>query len=63
MKSPIALVFEIGYTIAIPAVGMTLLGHWLDGLWETEPWLTLAGLLLSLPVAAVAVWRKMKPLL
>lgn len=61
MKSPLGIVFEIGYTIATPAVLMTFGGHWLDDKFGTAPWLTLSGLLLSLPLAAFAVWRKLKP--
>ena len=63
MKRPVTAVFEIGYTIAIPAVVMTFGGRWLDGYFGTGPWLLLAGLLLSMPISALAVWKKIKPLM
>jgi len=63
MKSPVGLVLEIGYTIAIPAVVFAFGGRWLDRTYGTEPWFTIAGVLLSLPVGGYAVWRKLKPFL
>ncbi len=37
----------MGLELAVAVVGMALLGHWLDGLWETAPWLMIVGLVLG----------------
>ncbi len=63
MRSAAFLVFEIGYTIAIPAVIFVFGGHWLDVRFDTQPIFTLSGLLISLPVSSYAVWRKLRPYL
>jgi len=63
MKVPIFFVFELGYTIAIPAVVFTVLGHFADKAFETAPIFTLIGVLGSIPIAAYAVYRKLKPFL
>lgn len=43
----VAVVQTIGDTtwrMFVPTVGFTLLGVWLDGLWNTKPWLMIAGI-------------------
>ena len=44
----------------LPSVGMTLLGVWLDGKFETTPWLLFAGVVLGLFIAVVAVRLQLK---
>lgn len=63
MQSPYYALIGIGFSIAIPAVVFTLGGRWLDSMYGTEPWFTIIGLFVSIPVAAMAVWRKIKPLM
>ena len=63
MKSPYSVVFELGYTIAIPVVVFAFTGRWLDGIFGTTPLLTAAGVLISMPVTGYLVYRKLKPFL
>ena len=63
MKSPYALALELGYNIAIPIVVLLLAGRLADNYFDTSPWLLIAGLLLSLPVVGLTVYRKVKPFL
>lgn len=37
----------VGFQLAAMVVGGLLLGHWLDGKFGTDPWLTLAGLVIG----------------
>lgn len=37
----------LGTQLALTAVAGLFLGHYLDGKWATDPWLTLLGLLLG----------------
>ncbi len=49
---------ELGYLIAIPLVAFALGGRLLDKQFGTSPFLFLAGLLFSLVITSVAVYRK-----
>lgn len=46
----------------VPSVGLTLMGLWLDGIWQTMPWLMLAGAVIGLLVAVFAVKMQLKKL-
>lgn len=37
----------IGIQLALSVIVFFFLGRWLDGLWDTAPWLMLAGLLVG----------------
>lgn len=63
MKSPYAVALELGYNIAIPIVLFLFLGRLADNYFDTSPWLLIAGLLLSLPVVGLTVYRKVRPFL
>ena len=39
----------------VPAVGMTLLGVWLDMIFDTKPWLMVAGIVLGVVFAVILV--------
>jgi len=52
----------LGFTIAIPIVLGTVLGHYLDGNFRTEPLFTLLGLLLGLVAGAYGAYRLFKAL-
>lgn len=54
----LGLVWQLGYTIAIPLVVFGLIGRFLDNKFGTSPWLLLAGILLSLIVSSIGVYRK-----
>jgi F0F1-type ATP synthase assembly protein I len=48
---------QIGCLAVIITIGALLLGLWLDGLLHTSPWLTLALLIISLPISVFVVFR------
>jgi len=58
-----ALAFELGYIIAIPIVIFALIGRFADKAMDTSPIFILLGILLSLFITALLVWKKMKNLL
>lgn len=47
-------------TTLVIVLGMTALGYWLDKMFDTKPWLMAITLILSFPIAQLAVYRKMK---
>ncbi|PIQ68845.1 MAG: hypothetical protein COV91_02110 [Candidatus Taylorbacteria bacterium CG11_big_fil_rev_8_21_14_0_20_46_11] len=57
------LVFEVGYTIAIPLVLFAIAGRYIDKTLETSPWLLLSGIVLSIFVSSFIVYRKVSKLL
>jgi hypothetical protein len=46
----------------VPSIGLTFLGLWLDGKWDTAPWLMLTGSIVGLAIAAMAVKFQLKKL-
>jgi ATP synthase protein I len=60
---PLALAWELGYTIAIPLVVLALVGRLLDKTFGTSPILLLAGVFLSIFVSSFLVYRKTKKIL
>lgn len=46
----------------VPSIGFTLAGLWLDGKWQTTPWLMFAGIILGFIVAVLAVKLQLKRL-
>jgi hypothetical protein len=54
------LAFELGYIIALPLVGLALLGKHFDAKFGTEPALTLGGIALAIVVTTVWLTRKFK---
>jgi F0F1-type ATP synthase assembly protein I len=57
-----SLVFEIGYTIAIPAVGFSFGGRFLDIHWGTSPLFLLLGIVGSLMLSSYLVYKKVEQL-
>lgn len=57
---PLALAWELGYTIAIPLVVLALGGRMLDRYFETSPAFFLAGIIASLFITSFLVYRKTK---
>lgn len=47
----LAIISQLGLSIAIPLAAGIILGIWLDGQFHTSPWLTLAGIALGMVVA------------
>lgn len=56
--SPFSLVFELGYTIAIPIVVLGLIGRLLDKKFDSSPILLLAGILLSIIISSIGIYKK-----
>lgn len=53
----LALMSQLGLSIALPLLGGVLLGRWLDGLFGTSPALILAGIALGMVVAVLILAR------
>ncbi len=47
--------WQLGYTIAIPLVLLTLGGRLLDKRFGTHPWLLVTGVILSMVISSVAL--------
>jgi len=54
----ISLVFELGFTIAIPIVLLALGGRLLDRHFQTSPLFLLVGVLLSIIISSILVYKK-----
>lgn len=55
--------WELGYTIAVPIVGLALLGRWADKSFDTAPWLLITGIALSVFISSFLVYRKVSKVL
>ncbi len=58
-NSPAFGLVGIGFYLATSIVGLTLVGSWLDGRFETRPVLTLVFLALGLLVGFVGAYRQL----
>lgn len=56
----LGIVGQLGFIIAIPAAGLTYLGHLLDIRLETSPWLAIAGLGLAIFSSSMMVYQMIK---
>lgn len=56
--SAVSLAWELGFTIAIPVVILALLGRFLDKKLGTDPWLILAGVILSVLISSYLIYKK-----
>lgn len=57
---PLALVGQLGFTIAIPIALLAFLGNYLDGRFHTAPLFILLGLLLGLISGVYGAYRLLK---
>ena len=57
------LAFELGFIIALPLVGLALLGKWLDEKLGSDPWLTLIGILFAIIGTTIWLTRKFRSLM
>jgi ATP synthase protein I len=48
----------MGMELAIAVVGMFLIGRWLDGIWSTDPWLMIVGLVIGVTGGFTRFFRK-----
>ncbi len=56
--SALSLAWQLGYTIAIPVVVFGLLGRFLDKRLGTSPLFLLIGILISLVISSVGIYKK-----
>lgn len=54
----LSLAGQLGYTIAVPLVVLALTGRFLDKKFGSSPWFLLGGVLLSLVITSVWIYKK-----
>lgn len=59
----IGIAMEMGYLIAVPLVGLALLGAFLDKAFNTKPLLLLFSILFAIIISSVLVYRKTKEMI
>lgn len=52
----------LGIEMGISIAGGFLLGYWVDGRWNTEPWGIIAGFIIGVGGAGRSVWKALKRL-
>ena len=52
------LAFEVGWTIALPLVGLALLGRWLDKIFQASPLFLLTGSRLAITISIIIIVMK-----
>lgn len=60
---PLALAWELGYTIAVPLVALALGGRFLDKSFDTSPIFLLIGIFVSIFISTFLVYWKTKKIL
>jgi len=56
------LAFEVGWTIALPLVGLALLGRWADKIFQASPLFLLTGTLLAITISTIIIIKKVQKL-
>ncbi|MFA6272964.1 MAG: AtpZ/AtpI family protein [Candidatus Paceibacterota bacterium] len=56
------LAFEVGWTIALPLVGLALLGRWADKIFHASPIFLLTGSLLAIIISTIIILKKVQKL-
>ena len=56
----LATIGDTTWRMLVPSVGFTLLGVWLDGVFDTKPWLMFAGILVGFTFAILLVAKQIK---
>ncbi len=56
----IAFAFDVGYSIIVPLVLLGLGGRLLDKKLETSPWFFIGGILFSLVITSISIYKKVK---
>lgn len=59
----LGIALEMGYLIAVPLVGMALLGAFLDTAFRTKPLILLLSILFAIVISSVLVYRKTKEMI
>lgn len=60
---PLALAWELGYTIALPLVGLALLGRFIDNYFGTSPIFLFVGIIVSIILTSFLVYWKTKDII
>lgn len=60
---PWDLALNLGFVIAIPIVIFALAGRYADKYFSSSPWLLLLGILISITITTILVYRKVKSIL
>lgn len=55
--------WELGYTIAVPAVLFGFLGRMADKAWNTGPLMLFAGIALAFVLSAIIIFRRLREIL
>jgi F0F1-type ATP synthase assembly protein I len=63
LNSPAFALTGIGFYLATSIVGLTLVGHWLDGRFDTQPVLTLVFLLFGLFLGFYGAYKQLQEVL
>ena len=58
-----SLAMDMGFIIALPLVALGLGGKWLDAKLGTDPWLTLAGIMLAITTTTFWLTKKFRKLM
>lgn len=61
--SAIKLAWELGYTITIPLVILAVLGNLIDKKINTAPLFLIIGIILSIIISTIGVYRAVMPIL
>ena len=52
--------FELAYIIALPVIGFSLAGKWLDGRFGTMPLFTMIGIVLAIVSTTIWIYRSFR---
>lgn len=55
-----ATIADTTWRMFVPIIGLVILGVWLDNLWHTKPWLTVAGTVLGIIISFALIVQQMK---
>ncbi len=58
IKMILGTIGDTTWRMFIPSVGFTLLGVWLDKVFELKPWLMIGGILIGFSLAGLLVKRQ-----
>ncbi|MBI2484222.1 AtpZ/AtpI family protein [Candidatus Uhrbacteria bacterium] len=58
MLSMLGIVWTIGFLVAVPLVGLALLGRYADALLSSSPLFFLIGVVISIIISSILVFRK-----
>jgi hypothetical protein len=59
----IGFAWELGYTIAVPAVLFGFIGRYLDKMWNTSPLMLFIGIALAFATSAIIIARRLRDIL